>query len=121
MTKETVEVVVQTYALLFYNGYTMTQSADDVVLSDAPKYIMLFSGFIAANCISISVLWLFYANRPLSCHGLLFHGILYSADAIFDIFYAMYPLIVVSDGQPNMTTLASLNTERELSVLCYVF
>ena len=118
--KEIVEIATQTSALLFYNAYSQTASdEDDVVLAQDPEFIMLFTGFIASNCILTSTMWLFYAFRPLSCHGLLFHGILYSIDAVFDIFYAMYPLIVVARGnqEDGLTTLASLNTDKGLSVL----
>ena len=113
---EIFEIVVQTVALLYYNGYILLSSGDEVTLAYQPKYIKLFAIFLSMNCIFACIVWLFYALKPLICHGFVFAVVLYTTDVIFDIFYTLFPLIVVFQATPSiLVALASLQTDDQLT------
>ena len=124
---EMFEIFVQTVALMYYNGYIlMNSNDDDIALAYKSEYIILFVIFLSMNCIFSCIIWLFYAFRPLICHGLVFELVLYAADVIFDIFYAVFPLIVVFQATEDNTNniqvaLGSLQTDDSLRncFLCY--
>eukprot|EP01083_Nonionella_stella_P126661 383459_1 len=107
---ELFEIWVQTTALLYYNGgYTLfgsSRDGEEVVLALKHQYIVLFAAFLSSNCIFCCIIWLFYAFKPLLCHGLVFEVVLYSLDIVFDVFYTLFPLIVVA--QSNNTLLTAL-------------
>ena len=114
--REVFEILLQSQALLLYNG-TNIFNWDDVFLANEPKYIKLFAGFIFGNCITSGILWSMYTFNPRFCKGLLFELILYSFDAVFDIFYTLFPLIIVfsTDDNPNtIVAIASLQTNTQL-------
>ena len=92
--REIFEISLQTQALLIYNG-TNIFDKNNVYLANEPRYIKVFAIFLFSNCTTCGILWLFYAFKPKLCYGLLFELILYCLDAIFDIFYAIFPFIIV--------------------------
>ena len=113
---EIFEIFVQTVALLYYNGYILLSSEDEVALAYQPRYIKLFAIFLSMNCIFSCIVWLFYAFKPLLCHGFVFAVVLYTTDVIFDIFYTLFPLIVVFQATPSiLVALASLQTDDQLT------
>ena len=118
---EILEISIQTTALLYYNGYILLPSADsEVALAYKPKYIKLFTVFLSCNCIFVCTYWLFYAFKPLVCHGFIFSLVLYSTDVIFDIFYTLFPLIVVAQETPNIgVALGYLQTDDQLRISKY--
>ena len=121
---EIFEIFVQTIALLYYNGYIVLGSDDEVALAHEPKYIKLFAIFLSMNCLCSCIIWLFYAFKPLICHGFVFAIVLYTTDVIFDMFYTLFPLIVVFESRPDiMVALASLQTDDQLNnyFLFYIF
>ena len=114
--REFIEICIQSSALLLYNGtYLWTDPFDDdtdIRLAQSAKYVKVFTVFLCCNCITAGILWIFYALKPYLCHGVLFYLILSSFDALFDIFYALFPLIIVFSNKEStiMTTLAALQT-----------
>eukprot|EP01083_Nonionella_stella_P021709 60146_1 len=120
--REIVEIYLQSCALLLYNGtHLYRDNFDPVALALPPQYIRLFVAFLSANCISTGILWGCYAFRPVLCHGLVFELILYCFDAIFDLFYATYPLMIVFNVSTSdsivLAALASLQTDSPIAFL----
>ena len=97
--REFVEISLQSTALLLYNGTQVLSSPSDdhaeIRLAQNAEYVKIFTVFLCSNAIVSGILWIFYALKPSLCHGLLFQLLLYGSDALFDTFYALYPLIVV--------------------------
>ena len=117
LSSEIFEVFLQTTALLYYNGYILFSSSEstEVTLALKPKYIKLFTGFLSCNCICVCITWLFYAFKPMICHGFIFSLVLYTMDVIFDIFYTLFPLMVVSQEAPSFEiALGYLQTDDQL-------
>eukprot|EP01084_Bolivina_argentea_P256440 431760_1 len=114
--REMFEIILQSQALLLYNGINIFNWYE-VFLANEQKYIQLFAIFIFLNCITSGILWICYAFNPIFCHGLMFEYILYSCDAIFDVFYALYPLIIVlssTDASSFTIAVASLQTNTQI-------
>ena len=69
--KEVFEIVIQTQAMILYNG-----GADHSELAQRPNYIKLFSTVLCLNCISCSVMWILYAVKTDFCFGVVFEIVL---------------------------------------------
>ena len=110
--KEVFEIFIQTQAMIIYNGGT-----DHSELAQKPYYIQMFSTVLLINCILCSIMWFLYAFKADFCYGVVFEIILNSSDAVCDIFYAMFPLIIAFgyDNPSILTSLASLETGNGLS------
>eukprot|EP01084_Bolivina_argentea_P188642 324679_1 len=118
--REFMEIFIQSQALLLYNGTSSLLINDsDVHLANEPKFIKLFAVFLSLNSITCGVLWLLYAFKHSFCHGILFELILSTTDSIYDIFYALFPLIVVLNDKNAsvLVALGSLQTDSFLSFL----
>ena len=113
---EIIEIILQSQALLLYNGLYLFNT-NKVYLAYNSSYIILFSIGLHLNCIFCGILWLFYAFKPTYCYGLLFELIRYAVDVIFDLFYALFPIIIVvlnTEDSNIYVSLASLQTENTL-------
>ena len=118
---EMFEIFIQTTALLYYNGYILFSSSNEVALAHKPQYIKLFAIFLSMNSIFVCIIWLFYAFKPLICHGFVFQLVLYSLDVIFDIFYALFPLIMVAQESADFeVALGYLQTDDPLSFFGFI-
>eukprot|EP01083_Nonionella_stella_P106358 306793_1 len=102
-SNEIIEIVIQSNALLLYNGYNIldTTHSKAVYTAAKPEYIILFAIFIALNCWGSGVVWLSYGVAPNICYGLLFKLSLFFVDQFSDLFYAIFPFIVILDDQYN--------------------
>eukprot|EP01083_Nonionella_stella_P032162 88043_1 len=94
------EIALQTFALLLYNGYNLW-SPNDVSLAHKPKYIYLFASVLSFNCLSVGILWALYALKPNKCNGYIFQLLVFCTDEFCDLFYVIYPFIVVFDDDYN--------------------
>eukprot|EP01084_Bolivina_argentea_P262053 443068_1 len=115
---EIFELFVQTTALLYYNGYQLLSSPndDEVILAYKSEYIILFATFLSINSMFAGITWLLYVVKPLFCHGFIFEVVVYSTDVVFDIFYTLFPLIVVLRATPNIfIALGSLQTDDQIT------
>eukprot|EP01084_Bolivina_argentea_P089004 160693_1 len=68
---ETAEIIVQTFALLLYNGYDVFDPYG-VHLATKPRHIYLFAIMLSLNSVFIGILWLFYVLKQTKCNGLIF-------------------------------------------------
>ena len=85
---ECIEIIIQTNALLLYNGFhnkTNPDNADDVYLVKKPEFIKLYAGLIAVNCMGSGIIWLLYACIPSFCHGIKFKLSVFIVDQCADV------------------------------------
>ena len=99
MSRELFEIGIESYAWLEYGGYN---SIDDirngnVVLSQDYSYIILFGVMLGLNSLFIGVLWILYAINHRKFYGASFNYEIFMIDAIFDTFYAIFPMLLVID------------------------
>eukprot|EP01083_Nonionella_stella_P081792 225519_1 len=119
------EFLLQSQALLLYNGYHLfdPHSTKDVYLPNKPQYIHLFAAIIAFNCLGSGILWLCYAMFHTKCHGLIFKLSIYFVDQFSDLLYTLFPFIIIftDDYNANATNvlvlLGQLNVTSTLSFL----
>eukprot|EP01083_Nonionella_stella_P071740 192874_1 len=98
------EIIVQSSALLFYNGYDVMKRSDDtsVALANRPEFVILFACFLSFNCIMTGTLWLLYVFKRSTCNGLIFKLCTFCVDQFCDLLYIFYPFIIIF-AQPNTT------------------
>ena len=96
LLRELMEITLQIFAAYQYNGLNIF-SPNDVVLAFGPTEVKLFCLLLSINCIIMGILWLFYVFCHKSCHGIFFKQLIFVTDTIFDTFYALYPIIVISN------------------------
>ena len=94
--REMIEILFQTFALYYYNGLNVLNPSE-LVLGYKENEIKLFAILLSLNCIIIGVLWVFYIFAHNLCHGLFFKQIVVIVDSMFDTFYALYPIILVTN------------------------
>eukprot|EP01084_Bolivina_argentea_P024986 46499_1 len=97
---EMYEIMLQTFALLLYNGYNIW-NPENVHLAYRPVFIYLFVSMLSFNCIVVGILWLLYVIKPNKCSGLLFKLFEFCIDQICDLFYVLFPFIVVFKDPSN--------------------
>eukprot|EP01083_Nonionella_stella_P194517 717417_1 len=104
---EMIEIVIQSNALLLYNGYNIldTTHSNAVYTATKPQFIVLFAGFIALNCFGSGFVWLSHGMLPKYCHGLLFKVSLFFVDQFSDLVYSVFPFIVVLGDEYNDNTV----------------
>ena len=63
------EILLQSNALLFYNGYNIFDPNHDnqIYQANKPQFIKLFTEIIAFNAFGSGILWLLYALFPNYC------------------------------------------------------
>ena len=121
MIKETIEQIVQLNALFTYNGVylisdtfnslwrfiTRQESYNDddynyVRLGYRSEFIVAFTIVWFSNSISTSIVWLFYTKfKPNYCKGIFFRQVVAISDALFDLFYVTFPLLLVTLSNGN--------------------
>eukprot|EP01083_Nonionella_stella_P102201 290569_1 len=88
-----IEIIIQSNALLLYNGYNPTDPT--AYLANRPYLIQVFSVILALNCFGAGILWMSYGLVPAKCHGLLFELSLFVVDQSSDLFYTIFPFIII--------------------------
>ena len=94
--RELMEITLQTFAAYQYNGLNIV-SPNEVLLAFHPNEVKLFCLLLCINCILTGILWLFYVFCHKLCHGMFFKQLIFFIDTIFDTFYALFPIIIVSN------------------------
>eukprot|EP01083_Nonionella_stella_P183440 662958_1 len=119
-TMESCEIVLQTLALFEYAGVQFRTGGNDN-LAEEHQYVLLFGIVIAMNAIAVGFLWIFYVSWNQSCHGKSFHLSLLIVDAMFEMFYTFFPVILVWDYTANngnvITNVGTFYTQSWLSFL----
>jgi len=90
---ETLEIILQSQALLLHNGYRLF--SDGEYLANKPDAILLFAVLISANCLIVASLWLLYLHCGPKRKGLLFKTVIFCSDQMSDILYTVYPILVI--------------------------
>eukprot|EP01083_Nonionella_stella_P117478 350179_1 len=114
---ETMEILIQTQALFLYNGYNMwDRHNDEIYIANQSHFIVWFAVILAFNSVGSGVLWCSYALLTKYCHGLLFKLLLFCVDEFSDLFYTLFPFLMIlfddynHDKQNMRVLLAQLNT-----------
>ena len=122
------ELLVQSNALLIYNGYDIFDPyRKKTSLANKPQFIELFSGFIAFNAFGSGIIWMFYAIFPRKCYGLLFKRCLFFVDKFSDFLYIIFPFIMLYNDDYNahanqgLVFLAQLHTHSGFSFFAIYF
>eukprot|EP01083_Nonionella_stella_P195392 719808_1 len=117
---EILEITIQTQALAHYNGYNILdpRNKDGVYLANQPKFIVIFAVILSFNCLGSGVLWCAYSLLTKYCHGLLFKLLLFCVDEMSDLFYTLFPFVMILFDPYNdprewdiWVLLAQLNTK----------
>ena len=122
---EIAELVVQSQAMLLHDGYHPLRP-DELYLAQKPRFIRWFAIILFINSSASGLSWLCYAIFPGKCHGLLFLLFIFVIDQICDLFYTLFPLIVVVNDEYNSNTddililLGQLNDDSDDSVLSFI-
>lgn len=95
VVKEIVEIIFQLLALFNYNGLNLFDG-DELILSYKPFEIKVFAVLLGINSIIVGILWIFYILNGNLCRGLFFKQVVFVTDTVFDSFYALYPIAVVT-------------------------
>ena len=127
MIRESFELTIQTYALVEYGGFNLNENigTHSLKLGLSDEYIILFSIMLILNGILTASLWILYALKHNSFHGHSFDYQIFAIDAIFDTFYALFPIIAVNDhagnsGYDMITAAAALQANSLLIFLSAV-
>ena len=108
MLKEIVEIVFQTLALYNYNGVNVFDP-NQVVLAYPRSAIMLFASLLGGNAIIVGILWILYVLNHKLCQGLFFKQLVFATDTVFEGFYALFPILVIST-QTNFNLEVAVGT-----------
>eukprot|EP01084_Bolivina_argentea_P022669 42136_1 len=70
-SNEIIEIILQSQALLLYNGINLFDwnNENDIYLANKPQFIILFASIITFNCVGSATLWLFYCFLSKYCYG----------------------------------------------------
>eukprot|EP01083_Nonionella_stella_P243035 847222_1 len=128
LVNEITELTLQTNAMLLYNGYNVfdARNEEDIYLAHKPQYIILFAVILAVNAFGSGVLWLSYTFTPNTCYGTMFKLCVFVIDGFSDLFYTVFPLIVIftdsyNEGTDDIyATLGQLNIDSGLA-FCAAF
>eukprot|EP01083_Nonionella_stella_P017682 49529_1 len=119
---EMIEIILQSNALMLYNGHHTSDDGTGVYLAKKPEFIIMFAVFIILNCFGSSLAWISYIIAPNHCHGLVFKLSLFFVDQVADLFYSMFPFLSIlyddySVRSTNAVLLGQLNTASALAFL----
>ena len=93
--REIIEILFQTLALYNYNGLNLF-NPNQLVLAYGKSAIILFASLLGINAISVGILWILYVLNHRLCQGLFFKQLIFVIDTVFEGFYALFPIAVIS-------------------------
>ena len=139
IAREWLETIIECNALFSYNGVFLlndiwqymisgdSYNPDYVARGYKAEFIITFAVVVFLNNINVGILWLFYVQvRPFYCAGSFFRNLITLSDALYDLFYATFPLILVAASTDNsdfLTSAGALQTNSgyvyySLSYIC---
>ena len=118
--REIIEILFQVFAAFNYNGLNLFDK-NEIVLAYQESDIKLFCFLLSMNCIIVGILWFGYIVAYKFCHGIFFKHVIFVLDTLFDTFYALFPIIVVTNqsGFDLQLAVGSLQT-KNMYVIYYV-
>ena len=125
--KETVELFLQNGAFYSYAGSQNSfikwinsgdwDSDKTVILAERIEYVSLFGYVLSIDFILMGILWNLYIVKHTTFHGTFYRYLVFTIDFIFDVFYAIFPLILIGKNNINfMIAAASVNTESSFII-----
>ena len=122
------EILLQSNALLIYNGYDIFDPNREhhVYQANKPEFISVFASIIAFNCFGSGLLWLLYALLPYKCYGLVYKRCIFFIDKFSDFFYIIFPFLMLyyDDYNSNVyiyVLMAQLNMESGFAFFAVYF
>lgn len=123
--RETFEIIIQSIVFLQYAGAQSSllyyfYDSNKTIAAESKEYVMLFAIFLSFNCILSGLLWLLYLyknNISFIKEGKSFGYLLFIIDAIFDTFYAVFPLLLLGDNITFGTAAAALYTDSIITFI----
>ena len=100
-------------AMILYGGYYVYEP-DDVYLAEKPKFIKWFAIILFIHATASGFSWFYYAIAPDKCHGLSFLLAIYIIDQFCDLFYTLFPLIVVWNDEYNRNITKTSRTQSSM-------
>ena len=104
---ELFEICVQFYGLCLLGGIDLLYP-DSVVLSQEYYTVESFAIIVGLNCIITGLVWMIYIIFHNTWHGSLFFGLIFFVDSIFEITYALFPLLNLTQSNTLAITEESL-------------
>ena len=119
--REFTEIILQVIASFNYNGLNIFNK-NEIELAYKQSDIKIFILLLSINSIIIGILWIFYLFKFNLCYGIFFKQIIFFIDTIFDIFYALFPIIVITnDIGINLTIAIGVLNTTNLYVFLFHF
>ena len=103
--RELAEITLQIFAAFNYNGFNIF-SPNQVVLGYGETQVLLFCVLLSLNCVFTGILWTSYVFFHNFCHGPFFKQVIFFVDTLFDTFYAVFPIIIVTNEEKLNLKLA---------------
>ena len=117
--RELIEIILQIFAVYNYNGLDVFD-ANDSVLAYKEFDIKLFCVLLSVNCLLTGILWLFYIFCHGFCHGIFFKNLIFVTDAIFDTFYALFPIVIVTNQHGRFNTQLAVAVLQSTNLFCHI-
>ena len=95
LLREVMEIIFQVFAAYNYNGINVLD-ANQTTLGYQEFEVKLFCVLLSMNSLCLGVMWIFYLVGYQLCHGDFFKHLIFVIDTLFDTFYALFPIIVVT-------------------------
>ena len=127
--KEVFEASLQNVAFYFYAGSqnqivqyfegfgsTNDNTKNLVILAEDAKSVKLFAWIIGTNCMILGIMWLLYLVKNKTLDGKFFIFIMFAVDAVFDLFFALFPLMLINTQNIEII-IGSLNTQSPIVFL----
>ena len=86
---------------------------DVVILAEKTEHVSLFAYVLSSDCILIGLLWILYICKYDIFHGTFFRYLVFSIDFVYDMFYAIFPLLLI--GYNNLTYITAAASVNEKS------
>ena len=90
------------------------------MLAERIEYVSLFCYVLSIDCISLGILWCFYICKHSTFHSAFFRYLVFSIDFVFDMFCAIFPLLIINDNNNTnngkidfLTAAGGVNTNGE--------
>eukprot|EP01084_Bolivina_argentea_P309752 535838_1 len=125
---DNIKIILQTISFFRYGGAQnqilyIFDNKNNITPAEQSKYVILFAIYLSLHYIIWGITWICYIFKHQFCIGRFFKSSIFIINAIFDIFYFIYPLLLL--GGKNWTKLttimAKLHIDDIASLLATLF
>ena len=95
---------------------------DVVILAEKIEYAALFAYILSADCLLVGILWCLYIFDYKTFHGSFFKYLLFCVDFVFDVFYAIFPLLLIGNNHLSfINAAAAINLDSSINLLQHYY